>query len=190
MKDYYNILGIEKTASEKEIKDAHRKLAKQFHPDMNHGDKRFSGRFIEVQKAYQVLSDPEKRKDYDYNTNYWKSYKASHTLPFVDYFAIDKSIVFAGDELTFTWRTSNADKVTLKPFGIVPPNGQKTFIVKYSMNPSLTFQIIAEDTKTGHRNEAVLIIIYSGYRRVNEGLSFLVTMIVIIILYFLTQIFG
>jgi curved DNA-binding protein len=63
--DYYNILGINRSATPDEIKRAHRKLAKQYHPDRNPGDKAAEAKFKEVQEAYEVLSDPAKRQDYD-----------------------------------------------------------------------------------------------------------------------------
>ena len=66
--DYYKILGVGKNASEEEIKKAYRKLARQYHPDRNHGDKRAEERFKEVSQAHDVLSDPEKRKAYDRGT--------------------------------------------------------------------------------------------------------------------------
>lgn len=64
-RDYYDVLGIPKTADEKEIKRAYRKLAKKYHPDTNAGNKHAEQRFKEVTEAYGVLSDPEKRKLYD-----------------------------------------------------------------------------------------------------------------------------
>ncbi len=64
-KDYYKTLGIDKTADEKEIKKAYRRLARQFHPDMNPGDKAAEARFKEINEANEVLSDPEKRRKYD-----------------------------------------------------------------------------------------------------------------------------
>ena len=64
-KDPYKALGVDRKASEEEIKKAYRKLARQYHPDANHGDKGAEERFKEVQEAYSILSDQEKRKEYD-----------------------------------------------------------------------------------------------------------------------------
>ena len=64
-RDYYEVLGIGKQADEKEIKKAYRKLAKKYHPDMNPGDTAAEQKFKEVTEAYNVLSDPEKKKLYD-----------------------------------------------------------------------------------------------------------------------------
>src|SRR3712207_4634860 len=63
--DLYKVLGLGKGASADEIKKAHRKLARQYHPDRNPGDAQAERRFKEVQAAYHVLPDPEKRKQYD-----------------------------------------------------------------------------------------------------------------------------
>ena len=64
-RDYYDVLGIRKGAYEKEIKKAYRKLAKKYHPDVNPGDKEAEKNFKEVTEAYNVLSDAEKRRQYD-----------------------------------------------------------------------------------------------------------------------------
>lgn len=64
-KDYYELLGVKKTASEAEIKKAYRELAKKFHPDKNKGNKEAENRFKEISEAYAVLSDAEKRSQYD-----------------------------------------------------------------------------------------------------------------------------
>src|ERR1700757_2304675 len=66
--DYYKILGVGKNASEEEIKKAYRKLARQYHPDRNAGDKAAEERFKEISQAHDVLADPEKRKAYDRGT--------------------------------------------------------------------------------------------------------------------------
>jgi molecular chaperone DnaJ len=63
--DYYKVLGVSKGASDEEIKKAYRKLARQYHPDRNPGDKRAEERFKEISQAHDVLSDPDKRKAYD-----------------------------------------------------------------------------------------------------------------------------
>jgi DnaJ-class molecular chaperone len=63
--DYYEILGLKRGASEDEIKKAHRKLARQYHPDRNPGDKQAEAKFKEIQQAYDVLSDATKRANYD-----------------------------------------------------------------------------------------------------------------------------
>ncbi len=64
-KDYYKTLGVERNADEETIKKAYRKLARQFHPDVNKGDKKAEERFKEINEAYEVLGDQEKRKMYD-----------------------------------------------------------------------------------------------------------------------------
>lgn len=64
-KDYYEILGVDKKASQAEIKKTYRRLAKKYHPDANQGDKAAEDKFKEISQAYDVLGDPEKRKQYD-----------------------------------------------------------------------------------------------------------------------------
>lgn len=71
-KDYYQILGVSKSASADEIKKAFRKLALKYHPDRNPGDKAAEAKFKELSEAYEVLSDKEKRQKYDQFGQYWK----------------------------------------------------------------------------------------------------------------------
>lgn len=71
-KDYYQILGVSRTASDKEIKQAYRRLARKHHPDVNPGDKSAEARFKEINAAYEVLSNPDKRKKYDQFGDQWE----------------------------------------------------------------------------------------------------------------------
>ena len=74
-KDYYKTLGVAKTATEKEVKQAFRKLARKLHPDVNPGDKAAEARFKEVNEAYEVLGDPSSRKKYDELGANWRMYE-------------------------------------------------------------------------------------------------------------------
>ncbi len=76
-KDYYSTLGVAKTATEKEIKQAFRKLARKYHPDVNPGDKSAEARFKEINEANEVLSDPDKRRKYDELGANWRQYESA-----------------------------------------------------------------------------------------------------------------
>ena len=76
-RDYYNILGVDKNAGEKEIKKAYRKLATQYHPDKTKGDKAAEEKFKEISEAYQVLGNADKRKQYDALGSDWEQFQQS-----------------------------------------------------------------------------------------------------------------
>ncbi len=81
VKDYYQTLGVARSADEKEIKKAYRKLAQKYHPDKNPGDKAAEQRFKEINEAYTVLSDPDKRAKYDRFGAQWEQYARAGGRP-------------------------------------------------------------------------------------------------------------
>jgi curved DNA-binding protein len=80
-KDYYKTLGVDRNAEEKEIKKAYRKLARQYHPDVNPGDKAAEERFKDINEAYEVLSDPDKRHKYDQLGSSWQQWQRTGRDP-------------------------------------------------------------------------------------------------------------
>ena len=72
MTDYYNVLGLPRTADDKAVRQAYRKLARQYHPDVNHDDSASEEKFKAINEAYSVLSDPDKRRRYNRYGDDWE----------------------------------------------------------------------------------------------------------------------
>lgn len=180
MKDYYYIIVIKKEASIDEIKKAYRKLSLKFHPDINDEDDFFAERFKEIQEAYETLSDVHIRTRYDSNfsnlQNTGNSNNGYNFEPLIEYFRTNKSSFNFEEEIIFSWKTINSDKVTIKPFGSVQAIGQKTFKFKDFKNPILNFEIIAENTNIGKQTKQTLKLsnkpyqeLYSYFRGIFES---------------------
>ena len=113
-RDYYEVLGVSKTATDAELKKAYRVLAKKYHPDSNPGDKEAEAKFKEASEAYAVLSDPDKRAKYDQFVMQhlmaaqvvrlmiliWMTYSEAWVIYSVIYLAVEE----AGEEATVLCR--------------------------------------------------------------------------------------
>lgn len=168
MKDYYYILGIRPTATTEEIKKAYRKLSLKFHPDKNNGDDFFTEHFKEIQEAYEILGDSSERKIYDdlktNSSSNRQNNKGTNFNPEIEYFKSNKQAFEYDEELTFSWRTINTDKVILKPFGLVQPIGQKTYRIKDFKNSFLTFELTAVNSHINRQTSSSLTLTNKTYK--------------------------
>ena len=129
--DYYKILGIDKSASEKDVKNAYRKLARKYHPDLNPNDVGAKKKFQEINEANEVLGDPEKRKKYDkYGENWQPKGKEQGQLDLAavdqvsNHTAIQAVFLIFLNQCSVTWagrarllaRLNTADKITPPSF--------------------------------------------------------------------------
>lgn len=127
MKNYYYFLGIKENASDEEIKKAYRKLSLKYHPDKNPSDEFFASRFMEIQEAYDMLSDAEKRRIYDDNLGHQQRSYRPTLPPSVKTFHANKIRAQKGEEVIINWQTHNADIVKIMPFGLERGYGERTF---------------------------------------------------------------
>ncbi|MEC5156221.1 J domain-containing protein [Chryseobacterium sp. MP_3.2] len=127
MKNYYYFLGILENASEEDIKKAYRKLSLKYHPDKNPNDDFFENRFREIQEAYDILGDKEKRRIYDENLGHQQRSYRPASPPSVKTFSANKIRAKKGDEVIINWQTFNADVVKIMPFGLEKGYGERTF---------------------------------------------------------------
>lgn len=157
MTNYYNVLGLEEDADIVEIKSSYRKLSKKFHPDLNPDDAFFGKMFLQIQEAYEVLSDSESRRNYDeklksnYKPTSSQSLNQPHKdhLPVIDNFSVDKQEVSPKEDFTVTWKVRNADFVQIRPLGIFPEEGFDRFRFNKLKGKSVNLVLIATNTDTG-----------------------------------------
>ena len=127
MKNYYYFLSIAENASEDEIKKAYRKLSIKYHPDKNDNDAFFANRFMEIQEAYDILGDKEKRRIYDENLAHQQRSYRPNLPPSIKSFSANKIRVQKGEEVIIKWQTHNADIVKIIPFGLEKGYGERAF---------------------------------------------------------------
>jgi DnaJ-class molecular chaperone len=115
-KDYYATLGVPKTATEKEIKQTFRKLARKHHPDVNPGDKASEARFKDINEAYEVLGDAKKRQKYDELGSNWRLYEQAQQA----YGRQPPGPPGAGGPFTWTWTSPGAEGFEFEDAGDLP----------------------------------------------------------------------
>ena len=169
IKDYYYVLGLSRTASVIEVKNAYRKLSLKFHPDKNDGDEFFMQRFQDIQEAYEVLLDTSRRKIFDALLDQQDSAKKYQSFtPVVEYFTINKTSVAYGEIVEFRWRCLNCTKVLIEPFGEVNHNGSKSFKIKNFDKQKLEFKIVAFNEAINKEASKYLSITNSTYLRLRS----------------------
>jgi DnaJ-class molecular chaperone len=110
-KDYYATLGVSKSATDKEVKQAFRKLARKYHPDVNPGDKAAETRFKEINEAYEVLGDPDKRKKYDELGANWRMYEQAEKQGAANPFAGQWNVNAGGPGAQGGYRTMTPEEM-------------------------------------------------------------------------------
>ena len=160
MKDYYYLLGLKQTATLDEIKDSYRRLSKKFHPDVNDGDAFFAERFKDIQEAYELLSNIERRKLYDlkYSKKSESSSNNSNFTPEIEFFTSNKIGIHIGDEITFKWKTINADIVVLEPLGQVKPIGEITYKIRNVKVNKIQFKLVAVNSNISRKTESEIMV--------------------------------
>lgn len=157
MTNYYNILGLEVDADIQEIKSSYRKLSKKFHPDLNPNDAFFGKMFLQIQEAYEVLSNEQTRRLYDQKlksnfrskTVFQTADPLKKLVPTIENFSIDKEHIRPNEEFTVTWKVKNADFVQIRPLGIVKSEGFDRFKFSKLKARSVNLVLIATNTETG-----------------------------------------
>jgi curved DNA-binding protein CbpA len=166
LKTYYEILGIANSAPIDAIKSAYRKLVIKYHPDRNPGNQDAEKRFIEINQAYEILSDSTLRNQYDLSLSAPKASRSTTNFsqnvyaqkPEIEIFYCNRTEIFSGETIDFYWRTQNADVVYLNPFGQVATSGHKKVRFKNMKSPSVQIDLIAYNTVAKTKNTRYFII--------------------------------
>ena len=160
MKDYYYLLGLNRNASDDDIKKAYRKLSKKFHPDVNDGDLYFTERFKDIQEAYDILSDAKRKLNYDFEFSrtgeYFKNDNKSEFV--IKEFSIDKLKAHVGDDIIIRWQTEGASTVSINLFGDVKNNGEIRYKFLNCSSKSLPLILEAVEIKSKKKYEKTIVL--------------------------------
>ncbi|MCP4438126.1 MAG: DnaJ domain-containing protein [Aureispira sp.] len=173
MKDYYYILGVERSASKDEILIAYKKLYRKFHPDNNDGDKFFEAHFRSIQEAYEVLSDAQKRAKYNFklygetaNTDVLDA-----VAPKVREFTASKKYISSGDLLTLTWRVAHADRVFIEHLGKVSSKGTKTIRLTEIEEATIPIMLRASNSLAGESTSKTIYVYNKNHKGKEEEVA-------------------
>jgi len=161
MTNHYETLGLKSTASQKEIEDSYQKLSKKFHPYNNDGDPYFSDLYRNIKEAYEVLSDKNRKAEYDNRNHTLKTESVEEkksTAPEILLFESDKETFVEGDTIELKWQTKNVDKVFIKPFGELKANGGKIFKLKNFNKAELKISLDAFNSISGEKISRTVIL--------------------------------
>jgi curved DNA-binding protein CbpA len=168
MKDYYYILGVNRDASELEIRTAYKKLSIKFHPDKNQGDSFFEDRFKEVQEAYEVLSNPLKRANYNAELEPRMAREHLETIdtnpPIISVFEASKKSIREGDPITLRWQTVHANEVEINCIGKVSTAGTKTVRLPMIYNKDkIIIELVAKNSFIKQQSSKKIVIKNKSY---------------------------
>jgi curved DNA-binding protein CbpA len=130
LKNYYQILDLSPDATKEEIKKAYKLFVSKFHPDKHENDSFFNARFLEIQEAYNILSNDETREEYDsllFNEIYEEEERETQQNEPNVKLSVSENIIKFGDSVKFIWETENISELTIVGHGSYPVNGSVTF---------------------------------------------------------------
>ena len=140
MKNYWQILGLEKGATQDEIKQAYKKYAKKFHPDLHQNDEFFKERFQEIQEAYEILLNQKSHSEDDEQD--YSDYMDLEE-PQIMYFTSSRDEVHVGDIITLSWEVLYAENVYIKNLGRQSLAGSKNIRINKFTNGCCVFELVA-----------------------------------------------
>lgn len=168
MKNYYQILGVNRNANFNEISQAYKKLADKFRPASLEGDQFFTHRMFELEEAYNVLNNPEKREKfnivYDSNARIDSSENNNSNLPIITIFESGKKTVKAYELIHLRWQTINADSIFIDHIGNVDSEGSRSLrLPQYFQGEKFVISLIASNSASNKKSIKKIEILNKSY---------------------------